>query len=183
VIAAGLAAAMAESVSMAAVAYTSTQAERALFESERAREHRHIAVAPELEREEIRELYRRKGFEGALLDEIVRTITSNPQVWVAVMMVEELELKAVEPRAALRAAIIVGVAALVGSLVPLAPFAVLPVRLGMPVSIALGAAVLFAAGAYQALTTVGHWLRTGLELAAIGMAAALIGYGVGRLFQ
>ena len=42
VIAAGMAASFAESVSMAAVAYTSRQADHALYESERAREHRHI---------------------------------------------------------------------------------------------------------------------------------------------
>jgi VIT1/CCC1 family predicted Fe2+/Mn2+ transporter len=183
VLVAGLAATFAESVSMAAVAYTSTQADRALYESERAREQRHIAVAPELEREEIREIYRKKGFTGRLLDEIVETITASPEVWIAVMMAEELELAPIAPRAALRSAIIVGTSALVGSLIPLAPFALASVSTATWASLAVAAGVLFAVGAYKAVTTVGHWLRSGVEMAAIGIASALVGYAVGRLFK
>lgn len=183
VLVAGLAATFAESVSMAAVAYTSTQADRALYESERQREHRHIVAAPELEREEIREIYRRKGFEGRLLDEIVETITSNPQVWVAVMMAEELQLAPVAKHAAARSAVIVGVSALVGSLLPLAPFGLLRVGPAMWTAFAVTGVTLFAVGAYQAITTVGHWLRGGLEMAAIGLASALVGYAVGVVFR
>jgi VIT1/CCC1 family predicted Fe2+/Mn2+ transporter len=183
VLAAGLAATFAESVSMAAVAYTSTQAERALYESERAREHRHIAIAPELERDEIREIYRAKGIEGRLLDEVVDAITANPEVWVAVMMAEELKLPPIAPRAAARAALVVGLSALLGSLLPLAPFALAPPGAAMWIAVALAAVTLFAAGAYKALTTVGGWLHSGLEMCAIGIASALVGYGIGRLFK
>jgi VIT1/CCC1 family predicted Fe2+/Mn2+ transporter len=183
VLVAGLAATFAESVSMAAVAYTSKQADRALYESERAREHRHIAVAPELEREEIRELYRKKGFSGRLLDEIVETITASPEVWVAVMMAEELELAPIAPRAALQSAIIVGISALVGSLIPLAPFVLVSVGTAIWASLAVAAAVLFVVGAYKAHTTVGHWLHSGVEMAAIGIASALVGYAVGLILK
>src|SRR5512138_1329284 len=64
VIVAGLAATFAESVSMGAVAYTSTLAEADFYESERSREYRHIQEVPELEKEEIRHLYEAKGFSG-----------------------------------------------------------------------------------------------------------------------
>src|SRR5512141_2396254 len=50
VIVAGLAATFAESVSMGAVAYTSTLADSDLYESEREREHRHVHLIPTLER-------------------------------------------------------------------------------------------------------------------------------------
>src|SRR5512147_3022551 len=80
VIAAGMAATFAESISMGAVAYTSKLAEHDLYHSERAREHRHIHLAPEVEIEEIRNIYRKKGFEGETLDKIVEVITSNLEV-------------------------------------------------------------------------------------------------------
>src|SRR6476646_8219035 len=70
VLAAGMAAGIAESLSMAAVGYTSSVARGDLFRSERAREYRHIETAPVIEREEIRELYKRKGFEGDLLERV-----------------------------------------------------------------------------------------------------------------
>src|SRR4051794_36885789 len=88
VLAAGVAAGLAESVSMAAVAYTSRRADQARYESELARERRHIERVPALEMEEIRQLFAGKGFQGTLLDQIVTTITSNKDVWVAIMMSE-----------------------------------------------------------------------------------------------
>jgi len=135
VLVAGLAATFAESVSMGAVAYTSTLADADFYESEREREYRHIDAAPGLERDEIRGIYKRKGFSGELLDRIVETITRDQDVWVAVMMADEHRLAPVDRRSALRSAAVVGVSALVGSLIPLVPFMILPVQLSMWVSI------------------------------------------------
>ena len=107
ILVAGLAATFAESVSMGAVAYTSTLADADYFDSEKERELRHIEQAPRLEREEVRQIYADKGFNGALLDQIVDTITTNPEVWVAVMMAEEHQLAPVDRKTAFRAAWIV----------------------------------------------------------------------------
>jgi predicted membrane protein (TIGR00267 family) len=183
VLVAGLAATFAESISMAAVAYTSKMAEADLYESERARERRHVDLVPALERDEIREMYRRKGFEGDLLERVVDTITADKEVWVAVMMSEEHKLAPISRRQALRSAFIVGVSALVGSLIPLAPFAALPVGAGMVASIAVAALCLFAAGVYKARITVGRTWKSGLEIAAIGILSALVGYAVGALLK
>jgi predicted membrane protein (TIGR00267 family) len=183
VMVAGLAATFAESVSMGAVAYTSTLADAALYESEREREYRHIREVPRLERQEIREIYEDKGFEGELLDRIVDTVTANKDVWVAVMMAEEHQLIPTDRKRALRSAIIVGIAAIVGSLIPLIPFAVLTVKAGIWASIALSAFVLFIVGAYKARVTVGHPGRSGLEMALIGTISALVGYAVGALLK
>jgi len=183
VLVAGLAATFAESVSMGAVAYTSTLADADFYESEREREYRHIQEVPALEREEIRSIYMRKGFSGELLDRIVNTITQDKDVWVAVMMADELNLAPVDRHTAARSALIVGIAAIVGSLIPLVPFAVLPVQYGMLVAIALAAIVLFAVGAYKARLTVGNPGRSGLEMAVIGTLSALAGYLVGALLK
>lgn len=183
VMAAGMAATFAESVSMGAVAYTSTQADRALYESEMEREHRHVHLVPAIERDEIRKIYKQKGFDGALLDQIVDTITANKDVWVAVMMAEELKLSPVHRGQALRSAIIVGGAAFIGSFIPLAPFVLMPVVPAMFTSVAIAAATLFAVGAYKARATVGHWGKSGVEMAVIGTLSALVGYIVGLFFQ
>jgi len=63
VLAGGLAAMFAESVSMLAVAFTSKLAEGEFYRSERAREFRHIARVPNLERQEIRVMYEKLGFK------------------------------------------------------------------------------------------------------------------------
>jgi predicted membrane protein (TIGR00267 family) len=183
VIAAGLAATFAESISMAAVAYTSRLAGAAQYESERERELRHIRRVPALEREEIRQLYRAKGFEGELLERVVDVLTADEKIWVSVMMAEEHHLAPETRRRALVTSLVVGAAALVGSLIPLVPFLLLPVRVGTWASLALAAAALFVFGGYKATRTVGKFWASGLELAAIGIASALAGYGVGLLFS
>jgi predicted membrane protein (TIGR00267 family) len=168
---------------MGAVAYTSTLADADYYEAERAREFRHITQVPHLEKNEVREIYAKKGFEGELLDRIVETITANEDVWVAVMMSEEHQISPTDRRQAIRSALVVGLAAIIGSLIPLAPFALLPVTQGMWVAVVVTALVLFGVGAYKARTMVGHPGKSGLEMAVIGTLSALVGYAVGALFK
>jgi VIT1/CCC1 family predicted Fe2+/Mn2+ transporter len=183
VIAAGLAATFAESISMGAVAYTSTMAQNDLYHSEREREYRHIRLAPDVESEEIRDIYRRKGFEGETLDRIVDVITSNPDVWVNVMMSEEFRLTPPEKSEALRSALLVGFSALIGSFIPLFPFFLFNVQLSIILSILIAALTLFVVGVYKARVTVGRPFRSGLEMAVIGTVSALAGYVVGLIFK
>jgi len=183
VLVAGLAAAVAESISMGAVAYTSTLADADYYESERAREYRHIQELPQLEKDEIRTIYAKKGFQGEQLEHIVNTITANRDIWVAVMMAEEHKLSPVNRAGAIKTALIVGLSAIVGSLIPLAPFLFLPVLPSMILSVLLTALVLFGVGVYKARVMVGHPVKSGLELAMIGTISALAGYAIGMLFK
>jgi vacuolar iron transporter family protein len=183
VLVAGLATTFAESISMGAVAFTTTLADADLYQSEREREYRHIREIPALEKQEVREIYAGKGFQGALLDRIVDTVTANKDVWVALMMAEEHQLAPVDRRQAMRAAWIVGLSAMIGSLVPLAPFMLIPIGPSMIASVVITALVLFVIGAYKARVTVGRPARSGLEMAVIGTLAALAGYLVGILLK
>lgn len=183
VIAAGLAATFAESISMGAVAYTSTLADRDFYLSEIEREKREIRDMPELEQQEIKDIFAGWGFEGDLLDRAVQQVMKDERAWVDVMMSNELKLSPVESGSALRSAFVVGLAAIVGSLIPLVPFFFLPIATGIPVAIGLAAVTLFAVGAYKAKTTVGRPGRSGLQMALIGTVSALAGYLVGALFS
>ena len=100
----------------------------------------------------------------------------------------ELGLLPVETRHALSSGVVVGVAAFIGSLIPLLPFFFinqLQISITQAILIALiiSAITLFIVGAYKAKTTVGDWKKSGLEIAVIGIMAALIGYVVGFFFQ
>lgn len=183
VLVAGLATTFAESISMGAVAFTTTLADADLYQSEREREYRHVLETPHLETKEIRDIYESKGFKGELLDRIVATITSNQDVWVAVMMAEEHQLAPVDRKTALRAAWVVGLSAVIGSLVPIAPFLFLSVSTSMWISVLVTALVLFAIGVYKARVTVGKPMRSGLEMMMIGTLSAMAGYFVGILLK
>jgi VIT1/CCC1 family predicted Fe2+/Mn2+ transporter len=183
VLVAGLATTFAESISMGAVAYTTTLADADHYQSELEREYRHIQEIPNLEIQEIRDIYKNKGFGGDLLERIVNTVTANKDVWVAVMMAEEHQLAPIDRKQAIRAAWIVGLSAIIGSLVPLAPFMFLSVATSMWASVVITALVLFAIGAYKARVTIGKPMRSGIEMAAIGTISALAGYLVGIILK
>jgi predicted membrane protein (TIGR00267 family) len=70
----------------------------------------------------------------------------------------------------------------VGSLIPLLPFLLLPLGWAIGVSLVVSALALFGVGAYKARITVGRPLRSGLQMAVIGIVSALAGYAIGALF-
>ncbi|HLD48915.1 MAG TPA: VIT1/CCC1 transporter family protein [archaeon] len=181
VIVAGLAATFAESISMAAVAYTSSKAARDYYRSELEREKREMKELPEIEKKEIRDIYHAKGFRGKILNQIVKKITSNKKVWLDTMMVEELKIFPEETENPKKSAAIVGLSSLAGSVVPLIPFAFLNVGSGIIASIILSLAVLFAIGVMKAKVSFGKKGKSGLEMALIGGAAVVIGYIIGIL--
>ena len=183
VVAAGLAAAFAESISMGAVAYTTTLADRDFYLSEIEREKREIRDLPDLERQEIETIFAGWGFRGDLLRQAVEQVMKDERAWVDVMIHNELKLSPVASSTALRSAFVVGVSAIVGSLIPLMPFFFLPIATSIVTAIVLAAATLFGAGLYKARATVGHPGKSGLQMAVIGIVSALAGYVVGLLFS
>ncbi len=177
----GLAATFAESISMAAVAYTSTKAAHDFYESQLEREKREIKEIPQMEVEEIREIYYKKGFRGKELENIVKKITSNKKLWLETMMAEELKLFPTDYENPVKSTFIVGISSLIGSLIPIIPFFLLPVKLGMAYALLLSVFILFIVGAVKAKLTIGDWKRSGIEMAIVGTLAAIAGYLIGSL--
>ena len=180
VILAGLAAAFAESVSMGAVAFTSTKAEVDYYKSQEKKEEYEIENYPETEKKEIYDIYYKKGFRGKLLNQIVKNITSNKKRWKDIMMTEELGLSK-EFANPVKSAIIVFLAALVGSFVPLTAFFFFPLKTAVIFSLIISSIVLFITGAIEAKITIGNWVKKGIQLMVIGMASAGIGFLIGKL--
>ena len=179
----GIAAAITESISMGAVAYTSFGSDRDFYLAERRREQNEISLRPEEEREEIRQIYASKGFQGQLLEDVVSTITAKRDAWVSTMMNEELHLQPVEQRSLAKSAIVVTVATLVGHFIPLVPFIMVARVPAIISAIALSAVTLFAVGVYSAKTLVGDWRKSGFQMLAIGLGASALGFLIGRVLH
>jgi len=88
----GFANLLADGFAMSVGSYLSSKSDHDNYIRHRNTEYWEVDHLPEVEKEEIREIYREKGFEGELLEEVVRVITSDKDRWVNVMMKEELEM-------------------------------------------------------------------------------------------
>jgi VIT1/CCC1 family predicted Fe2+/Mn2+ transporter len=182
-LAAGFAAAITESISMGAVGFTSTTADRDFFKAQRAVEEAAVRNDTDLERREITELYRSKGFSGPLLDEVVATITMNRDKWVETILQEERHLQPVSSQDIMRSSAIITLATLIGHLIPLLPFVFLERSPALVLAVVSSGIVLFGVGAYQAFTRVGSWWKQGTRMVLIGLGAAALGFAIGHLFH
>lgn len=180
---AGISALFAESISMGAVAYTSSKAAKDFYESRVQQEKKEMKEMPHKEREEIEEIYYRKGFRGRLLQQVVNVITRRKKIWLDTMMSEELRLFPDEYEKPWKNGWAVFAATVMGSLVPLVPFFIFPVKESMIVSLIISLSALFVAGAYKAKITIGDWKRSGVEMMLIGGLAAVAGYAVGKILE
>ncbi len=172
---------VADGFSMAASNYLGTRAEQEDIEHLAAVEYRHIAVAPEGEREEIRQIYREKGFEGEDLERVVALITADRARWVQTMLTEEYGLPR-DVRSPWLAAASTFSAFLLCGLAPLLPF-LFGAADAFRLSTLLTGAVFFAIGSFKSHWSTVRWWRSGAETLLVGSAAAGLAYAIGVLLR
>lgn len=181
----GLANLLADGFSMAASNYMGTRADRQLYEKARREEEREIEHAPESERAEVREIFRRQGFDGTDLDRVVNVITSSRELWLKTMIREEHGLDERGPDA-IRAAWTTFAAFLVIGVIPLLPYlGGLAIDLPAPFgwSIACTALAFGVVGWLKGRVVHLSTWKSAAETLAIGGIAAGLAYCVGLLLR
>ena len=181
---AALAALGAESISMGAVAYTSTVARRRQYLKEVSTEQREMKDVPETELQEVRDIFKNWGYIGEQLESITKQIAANSKAMLEFMMSFELGLAPVNKNEARRSFAVVLSSTIFGSIVPLIPFFFVTsstIVSGTIASVIVSGVALFIIGAYEARTTVGSIWWSGLQMTIIGLSAGFAGYLIGRL--
>ncbi|MGH7572285.1 MAG: VIT1/CCC1 transporter family protein [Gemmatimonadota bacterium] len=180
VIVLGFANLLADGFSMAVSNYLSTKSQQQRVAQTRRWEERHIREVPAGEREEIAQIFARKGFAGDILDRIVETITADRGLWLDTMLTEEhgLQLDGPSP---VRAGLATFLSFLLVGLIPLVPFLVpglSPDQRFLASCVATGVAFLTVGLAKGAVLEHGI-VRSGLETFLTGGIAALLAYLMG----
>lgn len=173
----GLASVVADGFSMAASNYSGTKAEKDDYDRLKKIEERHIRNHPEGEREELRQIYKRKGFSGGQLEEIVALISSKPKVWIEVMLTEEHGVSEIQ-RSPILAGLATFTAFMICGIVPLVPF-VLGMEASAQAASVMTGMVFLGIGAAKSRWSTQKWWASALETFFIGMSAAGLAYAVG----
>jgi len=174
----GLANLIADGVSMAAGNYSATKTEHDELERTREMEHRHIAMDPDGEREEVRQIFRAKGFEGETLERAVEAITADRERWISTMVTEEFGLSE-NVRDPLTAAGATFAAFVACGAVPLVPYFLFDADVASPVALVMTATVFFMIGSMKSRWSLQRWWVSGLETLTIGCGAAALAFGIG----
>jgi VIT1/CCC1 family predicted Fe2+/Mn2+ transporter len=176
-----------DGISMAMGNYLSTKSELEYIKRERDRETWEVEHVPEGEKEEIRQIFIKKGFKGKDLDRAVDIITSDKTIWIDTMMREELGLT-VEDKTPVLSGAATFIAFSIAGFIPLLAFVLAGVIPGLInnsfiVSVALSAFTLFAVGAMKTWVTGKKWYISGVEMLFVGGIAAFAAYLVGFLLK
>lgn len=178
----GFANLLADGFSMSIGAYLSSKSERSYYNKQKQIEYWEIKNFPEKEKDEIRDIYREKGFEGETLEKIVAVITADKDRWVNVMMKEELGLT-LEETSPLQIGIVTYFSFLFIGLIPLLVYVwdyLSPVEYDLfLVSSLLTAIGFIIIGSLKSYITQTSILRGVAETLLLGIIAALVAYLVG----
>lgn len=180
----GFANLFADGFSMAVSNYESIKAQDELREDLRYSEEEHINAVPEGEREEIRQIFRMKGFDGEILERIVDTITGDRSLWIETMLMEEhgLQRFAATPW---HSALVTFIAFVFAGAIPLLPllFGGWTMQQRFVLSAILAGAVFFSIGMLKSIVSGRPALHSGLRTLLTGGTAAGLAYLVGHLLR
>ena len=181
ILALGFANLFADGFSMAASNYLGTRAEHDDWRRLEDIENRHIDLVPDGEREEVRQIFERKGFQGNDLLRIVELVTANRERWVKTMLMDEYGLPHAV-RSPWIAALSTFAAFLICGLVPLLPY-LFKTEHSLRLSVVLTGIVFVAIGSIKSRWSTSSWWYSGLTTLLVGAIAASLAYLAGVLFQ
>jgi len=181
IVTAGVAEIAAGSIAMGLGGYLAARGDAEHYDNERRREQWEVDNKPEVEAQEVRDVFLAYGLTRQESEPIVKALSQRPKDWIDFMMRFELGLEKPEPTRARNSAATIAVSYIVGGLVPLAPYIFMQsARQALGVSVL---ATLIALGIFGFIK--GHFTGTqpargALQTVLIGGVAAAAAYGLAR---
>lgn len=184
IVTAGLAEVAAGAIAMGLGGYLAAKTDIEHFDAEVARERREIAEVPHREVAEVESVMRGFGLDGKPLERVVASITADRDRWVEFMMRFELGIERPDPRRAFTSAFTIGGAYIVGGLVPLVPYMLVPtVPDAMVWSMISTGVALLAFGAIKGRFTGMNLVRSAIQTLVVGGLAAGAAFGLAHAFS
>lgn len=181
VVTAGLAEIAAGSIAMGLGGYLAARTDLEHYQSERVREMAEIMTMPDLEAEEVAQVFKAYGLKEDQITPVVTAVRADPNRWVDFMMRFELGLEAPDPHRARQSAFTIAASYIVGGLIPLASYMLLTdITTALWVSIGVTLVALFIFGYVKGRFTGLNPLRGGIQTVIIGGVAAAAAFTIAR---
>ena len=181
VVTAGLAEIAAGSIAMGLGGYLAAKSDAEHYASEERKEHQEIKDIPREEMKEVAEIFRDYGLAEEHVDAVVEAMTRRPKQWVDFMMRFELGLERPNPRRARTSAAVIATSYMVGGLVPLAPYMLIPsAKTALSVSVVVTLLALMIFGFVKGRFTGSRPLKSALQTTLTGGLAAAAAFLIAR---
>lgn len=181
IITAGLAEIAAGSIAMGLGGYLAAHGDAEHYASERRREQLEVEAQTEAEKKEVRDILVNYGLSEEESKPVVEALSKRPEAWIDFMMRFELGLEKPDPRRAITSALTIALSYIVGGLIPLSPYILLPVaRTALLVSVIATLIALLIFGYVKGHFTGTNPLRSGVQTALIGGLAAAAAFLIAR---
>ena len=176
----GLAGVIADALSMGSSSYLAAKSEQEVYVNEIEMEKAEIELMPELEEKELALMYELKGIDREQAKEMARSLMSNPQRALEEQVREELRIGTAHVTP-IKEGWLTGLATALGAMIPVAPFLFLEGRLAVWCAFVVAMLSHFAVGAARSIFTGRSLIRSGMEMFAVGMGIAIVGFVVGDM--
>jgi VIT1/CCC1 family predicted Fe2+/Mn2+ transporter len=163
--------------------YLAARGDAEHYRNERLREAREVVERRQDEEEEIYQVFSAYGVERHEAAPVLAALQRNPSAWVDFMMRFELGLEEPQAGRALRSALTIASAYVLGGLVPLLPYMLGTVHTALPASVGITLLTLLLFGAVKGRITGAGAVRSGLQTVIIGGLAAAAAFGLARLLS
>ncbi|GAB2697507.1 VIT1/CCC1 transporter family protein [Mucilaginibacter koreensis] len=122
VVTAGIAEIVAGSIAMGLGGFLAGRTEADHYTSELRREYEEVERVPEMEKEEVKQVFAEFGLSDSLQIQIADELAKDKDKWVDFMMRYELGLEEPAPGRATKSAVTIGLSYVVGGIIPLSPY-------------------------------------------------------------
>ena len=181
ILTAGFAEIAAGSIAMGLGGYLAARSDAEHYASERLREEQEIITLPEVEAQEVREIFQSYGLTDVESASVVASLRQRPQDWVDFMMRFELGLEKPEPARAWKSALTIACAYIVGGIIPLSAYVVFAdAHRALWVSVGVTLLALGIFGGIKGRFTGAPVIRSGLQTTMIGGLAAAAAFIIAR---
>jgi vacuolar iron transporter family protein len=184
VITAGIAEVVAGSIAMGLGGFLAGRTEVEHYESELKREQLEVETVPDIERQEVKAVFRSYGMSPVLQDELATELSKDKKKWVDFMMRFELGMEKPDANRATRSALNIGLSYVVGGIVPLIGyFLTRTPREGLIISSIMTVLFLFVFGYVKTKLTGDKPLYGAVKTVFIGVLAASAAFLIAKLIS